>query len=306
MGGIRPIDQQIQTLARRQGGYVERRQLAALGLSRHAIEHRIATGQLLAAHRAVYAVGHVPTHPLARARGALLAAGPDSVLSHGSAASLWGAFSDWRLPFELSSPHDRRPGGLIVVHRNTRLAPDEIRTHYGIRATSPALTMLDVASRLTDRRLQRAVDDLRLGARQLTLEQLEDTVARYPRHPGAKAIHRILGTAEREPTRSPWEQDWRPFAQRHRLAPHETNVHVCGHRVDVYFPAERVIVELDGWDTHRTHAAFVADRDRDAEILAATGILTVRLTRAGFRRRPSQEAKRLQSILERRRRRPAA
>lgn len=75
------------------------------------------------------------------------------------------------------------------------------------------------------------------------------------------------------------------------------NVVVGGRRVDVLFEAARVAVEMDGWEAHRSYAAFVADRDGDADLLAKQGIVTVRLTRQHFRRRPGREARRLNEIL---------
>jgi very-short-patch-repair endonuclease len=47
--------------------------------------------------------------------------------------------------------------------------------------------------------------------------------------------------------------------------------------VDVLFPAQRVVVELDGERFHRTRRDFHADRERDAA-LAALGYVVVRLT----------------------------
>src|SRR4051794_25262564 len=82
------IDRQIAAVARRRGGHVTRRQLLALGLTSRQIDSRIERGWLIPAYRGVYAVGHRPVLPVDRAHGALLAAGPKTVLSHRSAASL--------------------------------------------------------------------------------------------------------------------------------------------------------------------------------------------------------------------------
>ncbi len=67
--------------------------------------------------------------------------------------------------------------------------------------------------------------------------------------------------------------------------------------MDVLFPEHRVIVEVDGWDTHRTRAAFENDRNRDADMLAA-GVVTVRVTRRRMRAAPEREAARLRTILD--------
>jgi Transcriptional regulator, AbiEi antitoxin len=84
------IDRLIAELAGRQRGYVKRRQLLAAGLGAKAIDYRVRIGRLIPIYAGVYAVGHVPTLPQDRAFGALLACGPGAVLSHGSAATLWG------------------------------------------------------------------------------------------------------------------------------------------------------------------------------------------------------------------------
>lgn len=75
---------------------------------------------------------------------------------------------------------------------------------------------------------------------------------------------------------------------------------MSGREVDAYFPGERLIVELDGWSTHKSRAAFESDRDRDAHMLS-DGIATVRITRDRLRNTPAKEAARLEAILRARR-----
>ena len=75
---------------------------------------------------------------------------------------------------------------------------------------------------------------------------------------------------------------------------------VAGHRVDALFPAEKVIIECDGWIYHRTREVFESDRDRDADTLEA-GHVTVRLTKRRLRGQPDREAERLHNILSTRR-----
>lgn len=78
------------------------------------------------------------------------------------------------------------------------------------------------------------------------------------------------------------------------------NGEIHGFEVDAYFPAERVIVELDGWDYHRSRYSFASDRDRDATMLAL-GIVTVRITWERLIYTPEREARRLKVILAQRR-----
>jgi hypothetical protein len=293
-------DRWVAELAKRQHGYVTRSQLLKGGLGAEAIKYRIRSGRLIRVYTGVYAVGHLPTVAIDRAHAALLACGRDAVLAHGSAASGWGIFTEWRMPFEVIVPCVRRHPG-IVVHR-ARLARQDIRYTLGLRLTSPARTVLDLAPRLTPRRLVRAVDDLR-HAHLIRRQHLADVVARYPRHPGAARV-RLLLEHDRGPSRSDFELAFLAFCRQHGLPEPLINATVAEREVDAYFPAERVIVELDSWNFHRTRASFNSDRDRDADMLTLD-LPTLRITWDRLTRTPAREAARLHAILERRRRRPA-
>src|SRR5262245_12623704 len=83
-------DRQAWRLVRAQHGVVSRRQLRRLGFSEKAIEHRLAIGRLHRVAQGVYAVGRRQLSREGRWMVAVLACGPDTVLSHGSAAALWG------------------------------------------------------------------------------------------------------------------------------------------------------------------------------------------------------------------------
>jgi very-short-patch-repair endonuclease len=289
------IDRKIAALAARQRGYITRSQLLKLGLSEKAIRYRIRTGRLIPVYAGVYAVGHLPTLPQDRAVGALLACGPDAVLSHGSAATLWGIFSHWETPFEVTVPSVRQPRG-IVVHRAKLERPDMTR-QAGIRVTSPARTTLDVGPRLTDRHLTRAVNDLR--HRYLRLHELADVIARFPRHPGSARLRPFIINPT-GPTRSEFEDAFVAFAERFGLPRPQVNVRIGGYTVDALFAEERVIVELDGWDFHNSRDSFESDRERDAEMLAR-GLATIRVTWERMLGTPQREADRLLAILRARR-----
>lgn len=65
--------------------------------------------------------------------------------------------------------------------------------------------------------------------------------------------------------------------------------------MDAYFEAEKLIVELDGWDFHSSRQSFEGDRDSDANALAI-GIRTVRITWDRLIGKPQPEADRLRTI----------
>jgi very-short-patch-repair endonuclease len=102
-------------------------------------------------------------------------------------------------------------------------------------------------------------------------------IARNPTHPAVSLLQSELEFAQEEPTRSELEDRFLPLLRRHKLPTPRINGHVAGYRVDAYFHEHRLIVELDGWKSHRTKERFLEDRRQDFAILAATDIPTVRL-----------------------------
>jgi Transcriptional regulator, AbiEi antitoxin/Protein of unknown function (DUF559) len=290
------VDRRIAALAARQRGYVTRPQLLDLGLGNAAIKYRVAKGTLIPVHTGVYAVGHAPLAGADRACAAVLACGPGAVLSHASAASLWELDNRWKAPFEVIVETGRRRPG-IRTHR-AQLTGRDVRRHNGIRVTSPARTILDIAPGLTEKALKRGINELRI-ARRLRVADLAELLERRPRHPGASRVSALIHTS-RGPTRSELEDAFLDLSTRFGLPLAEVNARVAGYEVDALFRAERVIVELDGYEFHRTRDAFERDRERDATTLAA-GFETVRITWDRLQSSSAREAARLQAILSARR-----
>jgi hypothetical protein len=288
------VHRDIARLAARQKGYVTWAQLLQLGLTKNEIRSRIKRGILIKVHRGVYAVGHLPQSQIARAYAAVLACGPQALLSHGSAATLWNIHKRWQLPFEITAPtyHDH-PG--IKTHRSSTLYPRDTTTQRGIRVTSPARTLLDIAPRLSDKQLTRAVNDLRLAG-YLQPNDFAELVARSRSHAGAPRLRPFAITTQ-NPTRSDLEDRFIKFCAKHGLPTPEINARLNGYEVDALFRAEKLIAELDGYEFHKDKATFESDRERDAAMLEIDHI-TVRVTDERMKRTPVKEAARLQRILE--------
>jgi very-short-patch-repair endonuclease len=269
--------------------------LLRIGLTDRQITYRIATGELIAVHAGVYAVGYVRVEPVARAMAAVLACGDGAVLSHLSAASLWGMRRRWDEPIEVMAPKDRKRRG-IRTRRCRTLTPKDIRRHHGVPVTSPARTALDIAPRVTAKALTRAVNEARLAG-YLHDGELAEVVSRNRRHPGARAVDALIAA---DPTRSELEDDFVEFARRFGLPEPKINHRVAGYEVDAFFPQQGVIVELDGYEFHKGRGSFESDRERDAVTLRA-GFPTVRITKRRMRTDAEREAARLQGILDDRR-----
>ncbi len=165
---------EMHALAARQHGVVTTAQLRALEVGPRAIAHRVATGRLHALHRGVYLVGPL-MGPRTPAAAALLACGPEAALSNRWAAADWGLPCDpgALVDIAVASGQPRsRPG--IRVRRAT-LAPADVTIREGLRITTPARTLLDLAAEVDAARLERLVEEaqvLRLTTRRALEDQL--------------------------------------------------------------------------------------------------------------------------------------
>jgi hypothetical protein len=119
----------------------------------------------------------------------VLAAGPNAVLSHRSAAALWGIRDARRARVEVTVGRVcRRPG--IQAHRIV-LAPDEVTVERAIPVTTPARTLLDLAEQLTPQRLERAVHEAEY--RRLTSPlSLDALLTRHRGRRGTAALQAIV------------------------------------------------------------------------------------------------------------------
>jgi hypothetical protein len=291
-------DDRILALARSQYGHVTRKQLLGLGLGRGAIETRLDSHSFVAIHRGVYRVGPRRDEPTARAAAAVLACGDGAILSHSSAATLWGMSARWEFPFEVTvTAGDPRPPG-ITTHRCRTLQRQDVRVQLGIKATSPARTVLDGAPTRTERQLTRMVNDARRNGL-LHLHTLTELLDRCPNHPGTKLLRPFT---EQTPgvTRSDFEDDFLAFVARYGFPTPQINTRALGREVDVLFEAHKLIVELDGWEFHNDRRSFIDDREEDSEALRH-GYTTMRITHERLRDAPDAEAARLDEILRRRR-----
>jgi hypothetical protein len=208
-----------------------------------------------------------------------LAAGPSAVLSHASAAAVWEIrpTSATRIDVTVRSPGGRtkRPG--LRIHRTPTLRDDEITEHYGIRVTTPARTLFDLAASLPRRALERALDEAEI--RQLyDLASLDAVVSAHAGERGAGALAgALVHDAGTTATKSELEELLLAICDRYGIERPAVNAEVAGLEVDFLFAEQRLVMEADSWTFHRTRRAFERERERDA-ILARAGHRTLRFT----------------------------
>src|SRR5439155_6498379 len=170
-----------------------------LGLGRGAIEWRINVGRLHQVHLGVYAVGHRKLEWRGILIAAVLAYGPEAVLSHRAAARLWGIRPDNRRDVDVTVPARglRRRRGL-QPHCVRRLDPRDVTQLDGIPVTTLPRTLLDLAEVTPKSHVVRALTE---AERQqiIDLNGLNELLARSPGRRGRRPLREILAD---EPARS--------------------------------------------------------------------------------------------------------
>lgn len=230
---------------------------------------------------------------------AVLAGGAGAVLSHRSAAALWG-IATFSGAIEITSPRDTRSRGAIRRHC-AHLPSDEVTVLDGIPVTSVNRTLFDYAG-------ASSVDRLEAAIREAEYRRLWDHLslpALLARHPGARGNANLRLCLERLGrtagfTRSDLEELFLPFLDRFGLSrPHlNARFQVRGEwiEVDCLWRKERLAVELDSRAAHETRAAFETDRDRDRR-LQSEGWRVVRITWRQLHEEPERIARDLGSLL---------
>jgi very-short-patch-repair endonuclease len=263
-------------LAGRQHGVVARRQLLALGFSSREIEHRVARGRLHLVMRGVYAVGWPQLTRERHWMAAVLACGEDALLSHRSAAALWGLGVERGSEIDVSvcrRTRLRRPG--ILVRSRPGIRATHVACRAGIPVTGVIRTLIDIAAELTPTAVERAINE----ADKLDLvdpEKLRAALDDHPGDPGVRPLRALLDAPTFRLSDSVLETLFRPIAARAGLSPLTKQI-VNGFEVDFFFPDLNLVVETDGLRYHRTPSAQASDARRDrAHTLA--GMTSLRFT----------------------------
>jgi hypothetical protein len=255
------VDAVLARIAARQHSLFTRAQAHSAGVTDHMIQHRLATGQWVLVARGVYRIAGVPVTWNQRALAACLISGAGAVVSHRSAAVLWGVSGFRPGPLEITVPPGRsNRNSLARVHRS---AVTGVRRD-GVPVTRPARTIADLARVVSGDVLEEAVDDV-LCRRLVRLDELH----------GRGALGRVLaawngdgmpeGVAEMRVVRALVAAGLPAPACQYEIW--HDGVFVA--RVDLAYPPFRLAMELDGFRWHAGRRPFRSDRLRRNRIEAA-------------------------------------
>ena len=232
---------------------------------------------------AVLSVVHPLVEPWAAETAALLYAGDNAVLSHETAAAVWG----WPSPsFVVITLIGRKVESQPQLRQHRVKAVDirDLRIHHGFPVTSPARTLIDCA---TGPGIDRLLNEAR-ALKLVTDSEIQRAMERCPGRKGVKALRALL-EAEKESgfTRSEAERVLKRIVRESGIERPIFNTYVKGVEVDAYWPAHNLVIEVDGYQTHGHYQAFQRDRAK-ANRLVSAGFVVLRFTWHQLTQRPMQ------------------
>lgn len=261
----------VSTLASKQDGVVNRRQLLASGVTGHQIDSRVKNRSWRKLYAGVYAIGHDRLSARGKQRAAVMAGGPNAVLSHRAAASLLGLLPTGG-PLEVirsSSPDPHRPPPEhasqaihpgLRIHRTRSLRREEMTNRHGIPVTAAVRTVINLAEReppkILDMAIRRGISN-----KLFDLEALNLAIESSRGRKGMAKLRKVL-------------RQWNPATLRSRSERENAmnricisvgvpapliNDFRCGYEVDFQWKGSNVLLEVDSFTFHLSPD----DRHRD-------------------------------------------
>lgn len=272
-------------IARNQHALITHDQALAAGLSHWQVRRRVRSGEWAVIRPRVYVSGGAPPTWLQSVAAVALSAGAGAWISNETAAVLWAlpGVEAQRIDV-LTGLHRRVRLDGVRGHRSGALFTADLTRRHGIAVTSPARTLVDLSASVPHHRLG-ALLDHGLRSRLITLDALSRCVSRLPEAPGRRTavVHDLLG--DRVSGYDPGDSDLETRVLRVLVgagmpAPvqqHPVRIGGRTFRIDLAYPEQKLAIELDGWEFHRSRTAFDSDRSR-ANLLVAQGWTLIRFT----------------------------
>lgn len=257
-------------IADRQYGVAARAQLLSAGVSRESILGSLEAERLRPMFRGVYAVGHAAVGREAWWQAALLACGAGAVLSHHSAAQLWRLRHGEQFPISVIVPGDRGRKHDRIHARRMALDRSEWMVLDGLRLTTPARTIVDMAGELGPRQMRELVERAQ-DLRRFDANRIEAVLGRHRRRPGCRPLLHLLPLlkADADGAKSYLERLFLKLVREARLPEPDVNAMIENRERDFVWREQRLVVEVDGYAHHSSRKAMRRDKRRDRVLTAA-------------------------------------
>lgn len=208
---------------------------------------------------------------------AVLACGPESALSHRSAAALWGFGKEHPDYIDVSvrRASEARLRG-VRCHRRPSLLSSDVTTRLNIPLTQPVRTFLDLATVTGPKTVERAINEAdKLDV--IDADSLRRALADHAGEPGVRPLRHILDKHTFRLSDDELERLFRPIAAEAGLPVPLTKQRVNEFEVDFFWPDLGLVVETDGWRYHRTPSAQTRDALR-FQVHTAAGLTPLRFS----------------------------
>lgn len=280
---MRDVERRIARVGARQDNVISLEELLEAGLGQDAVAYRVKARVMQRLHRGVFLLGAAPPTRVARARAAVMACGEGAVVSHRSAAEMFGLLPATDGDVHVTVP-GRNPGVEpgIRLHRIAGFARGEVTNMRGIPVTSVARAICDIAATEPWREVEHARQEA-LYRRIVTERQMAAVLKREPRRKGAPVVRALIDNPQL--TRSERERALLKLLKAAQLPKPLTNARLHGYLVDAYWPQQRLVIEFDGWRAHGHRDAFEDDRKRD-QVMLANRLRAMRITDRHLTREP--------------------
>lgn len=271
-------DARLTLLAQRQGGAFTFAQALSMGFPRATISRRLSSGAWVRTLPGVLRFGGLPGSRLLDLWSAVLAVGPDAVLTHETAALLHGAERLALSPVTLTSPHGwhhRLPG--VFVHQIDDLATWQRTTWRGLPVSTPARCVVELGATHDVDVIGRVADDLVRGGR--TTYAAIATVLAHVTRPGKSGTHKVARALDERgdgfvPPASELERRLFGALAAGGLPAPTRQIPLPGRGpivgiADAGYSDAQMVLEADGRRWHARVAAARRDRERDAQVARA-------------------------------------
>jgi hypothetical protein len=278
------LPRECSRLLKDQDGVITVGQAVSVGMAAKAVRAQVLAGRWQVTQRGVYMAFTGRPSRRAELWAVVLRAGPEAVLSHQTAAELWGLLDGPSPVVHVSVPHESNPGRYgqipgVVMHRSRSLrrARHPVLTPPRTRVEETVLDLIDCA-----RDFDEAYEWIcrAIGRRRTTADRIRSALAARPRIQWRQDVELALGYAkggalsvlEFRYARSVERAHELPTAARQARLRHET-----GNRyLDNLYEKYRACVEIDGAAAHPEDEQW-RDKGRDRWNAVHEGIDTIRI-----------------------------
>jgi hypothetical protein len=271
-------DARLALLAGRQAGAFSFLQAVGVGFPRPTISRRLATGVWERLHPGVLTVAGLPRSSALERWAAVLAVGPDAVLSHETAALIHGAERLGETPITLTNPHGahHRLDG-VTVHQIDDLRAHHRTTWQGLPVSTAARAVVELGATQGAATIGRVADDL-VRAGRTSYGAVASVLAEVMRRgkPGMEKVVHVLDERGDGYVPPASELERALFAALDagglpapvRQLPLPGRGPIAGVADGGYLDAQ-VVLEADGRRWHARVEAARRDRERDAQVVRA-------------------------------------